>query len=126
MRSLSIILAALASVPAIAQSTTAQTDTGPAPQLSLEQQTSLRCSAAFAIVASEQAAGKAEALSLPPLAERGREFFVRFSARLMDETGMTREQVAGLIAAQASTLRDDEAVAQVMPACLLLLDASGL
>lgn len=120
MRILPILLAAALSVPLGAQESAAP------PPLSLEQQTALRCAAAFAIVAEEQARGVAEAQSLPPMAERGREFFVRVSAQLMDETGMAREEVAALLSAEARTLRDEGLVAQVMPACLLLLDASGL
>lgn len=120
MKFLPLLLAATVSVPLLAQ----PAQNGPA--LTLEQQTSLRCAAAFAIVADGQARGNAEALSLPPLQERGREFFVRFSARLMDETGMTREQVAALLSAEAQGLWNEGATQQVMPACLLLLDASGL
>ncbi len=96
------------------------------PQLSIEQRTGLRCAAAFALVAQAQARGDAEALSLPPLATRGREFFVRFSAQLMDDTGMTRDAVAGLLAAEAQALGAGSDVRQVMPACILLLDASGI
>lgn len=98
----------------------------PGPQLSIEQRTGLRCAAAFALVAQAQARGDAEALSLPPLATRGREFFVRFSAQLMDDTGMTRDAVAGLLAAEAQALGVGGDVRQVMPACILLLDASGI
>lgn len=120
MRFLPLFLAALASAPLAAQ------DSSAAPRLSLEQQTALRCSAAFALVADAQARGDAEARSLPPLQQRGREFFVRFSAQLMDETGMDRQQVAALLSAEALSLRGEGQVKQVMPACLLLLDASGL
>ncbi len=110
-----LVLAALAAQPAT-----------PAPQLSIEQRTGLRCAAAVALVAQAQARGDAEALSLPPLAVRGREFFVRFSAQLMDDTGMTRDAVAGLLAAEAQVLGAGGGVRQVMPACILLLDASGI
>lgn len=120
MKFIAILLAALASVPVAAQ------ETADPVQLSLEQQTSLRCAAAFALVASQQQAGLAEALSLPPLQERGREFFVRYSAQLMDETGMNRAQVAGLLTSEAQKLLAEDNVEQIMPACLMLLDASGL
>lgn len=96
------------------------------PRLTLEQQTSLRCATAFAIVADGQARGDDKALAHPPLAERGREFFVRSAARLMDDAGLTREQVGALMGAEALKLRDDKDIDAVMPACLLLLDASGL
>nr|WP_240048848.1 hypothetical protein [Parerythrobacter lutipelagi] len=95
-------------------------------QLSLEQQTALRCSAAFAIVADGQTRGNAKAARFPPLGQRGREFFVRASARLMDETGMDREAVAALLSMEARKLREDDTLEDAMPACLLLLDASGL
>lgn len=97
-----------------------------APSLTIEQRTGLRCAAAFAITAKAQARGDAEAQSLPPLGTRGREFFVRFSAQLMDDTGMTRDAVAALLTAEAQALGETGAVKQVMPACLMLLDASGM
>lgn len=96
------------------------------PALTLEQRTSLRCAAAFAIIADGQMRGNEVAQAYPPVERRGKEFFVRISARLMDETGMTREQIAALLQAEARALRDDGSLDQVMPACLLLLDAAGL
>lgn len=115
---LRLALAAFAlSAPAAAQ------EAAP-PPLSLEQRTALRCSAAFAIGAVLQQRG--ERGEWPPLAGRGREFFVRASAQIMDETGRTREQVADVLAAQARELSDPEALAVAMPPCLLLLDASGI
>ncbi len=101
---------------------------GPAvdPPLDLEQQAAVRCSAAFAVVGHGQQSGNAEALAYPLVNERGREFFVRTAARLMDERGLTRDQVAMLMREEAQTLWDDDAVEAVMPGCLLLLDASGL
>lgn len=94
--------------------------------LTLEQKTSLRCSAAFAIIADGQARGNAEALQYPALAERGREFFVRSSARLMDDTGMNRTQISALMQVEAQDLWDKGEVEQIMPSCLLLLNASGI
>lgn len=113
-------LAALAALPLSAQ------DAAPPALLSLEQRTGLRCAAAFALLAQAQARGNAEALSLPPLAERGREFFVRFSAQLMDDRGLTREAVAGLLGEEARALAAGDTLQQVTPACLVLLDASGV
>ena len=82
---LPLLALALFAVPASAQQ--------PArPAMSLEQQMLLRCSAAFAIVADQQARGLASAGAYPPMAQRGREFFVRSSARLMDELHLPREQ----------------------------------
>ncbi|MHA6332092.1 hypothetical protein ACXYL9_00285 [Qipengyuania sp. CAU 1752] len=108
-------------------STLAFTAQAPAePQLSLQQRTSIRCSAAFAIVAKGQEAGNSEALAYPDLSERGKEFFVRASAQTMEEAGLTRDQISAVLSAEAHTLWDDGTLANVMPGCLLLLDASGL
>lgn len=96
------------------------------PPVSLEQEAALRCSAAFALVSAGQERGNEEALQFPPLAERGKEYFVRSMAQVMDDTGMTREQVSALVGAKAQQLWDDGEVEDAMPACLLLLDASGL
>ena len=110
-------IALLAATPLLAQA--------PAKPLTMEQQTSLRCSAAFAIVAARQNAGAVR--TYPELTQRGREFFVRSGARLMDDAGLTRAQVQALMEAEARTLAaDNQALQDVMPACLLLLDASGL
>lgn len=112
-------LAALAlAAPAAAQDAAA-----PAP-LSLEQRTAMRCSAAFAVGAVLQSRG--QHADWPPLATRGREYFVRVSAQLMDQTGRTREQVAEELTAQAQELRNPAALAAAIPPCLLLLDASGM
>ncbi|GGD86131.1 hypothetical protein GCM10011515_02200 [Tsuneonella deserti] len=106
--------------PALAQDAPPE----PAP-LTLQQAGALRCSAAFALGAAAQARG--EATGWPPLASRGREFMVRASAAVMDETGRSRDAVANTITQNARALSDDRtALAAAMPACLVLLDASGL
>ena len=112
---LALFAASLLATPVIAQDT---------PRLSLEQQTSVRCSAAFAIVAGIQSQGGAN--EYPPLAERGREYFVRSAARLIDETGIDRAGITALMQAEAEALSDPERLEAALPACLLLLDASGL
>tara|TARA_R110002072_G_scaffold22383_13_gene78142 strand:- start:5576 stop:5941 length:366 start_codon:yes stop_codon:yes gene_type:complete len=113
------LLLALQSAPAPTQAQ--------APALSLEQQSGLRCAAAFALVAQAQAAGDAEALNYPALGQRGREFFVRTAARLIDETALDRDGVARLLAQEASRLAQEEgALDRAMPPCLMLLEASGL
>ena len=91
------------------------------PQLSLEQRMLARCSAAFSIVAAGQDNANAEALRYPDVRTSGREFFVRAGARLMDETGMDREQLSALLSAEAQQLWDDDTLDEVMPACLALL-----
>ncbi len=119
--------AALVAVPAAAQD-------APARPMSLEQQMLLRCSAAFAIVAGEQQRGVATALAYPPLAERGREFFVRAAARLVDELQVTREAIQDRLRAEAIALQRPASASgersalidRVMPPCLSALDASGL
>ena len=47
-------------------------------------------SAAFALVANRQESGDPSVQQYPPLKERGGEFFVRASARVMDEAGLDR------------------------------------
>jgi hypothetical protein len=118
-------LAALVALPAAAQE---------APRYTLEHRMLLRCSAAFAIVAGEQQRGLATALAYPPLAERGREYFVRSSVRLMDDLAITREQVEASLRGEVEALRKASAEAAdpagyvdgVMQPCLSALEASGL
>ena len=104
------------------------------PRFTLEQRMLLRCSAAFAIIAAGQQRGVASALAYPPLAERGREYFVRASVRLMDELALSREQVEASLRAEveglqkASSEATDPAafVDSVMQPCLSALETSGL
>jgi 2-keto-3-deoxy-L-rhamnonate aldolase RhmA len=94
----------------------------------------LRCSAVFAIVAGEQQRGVASALAYPPLGERGREYFVRASARLMDDLKLTREQVEASLRAEVEALQQGIGEAaepagyidSVMQPCLSALEASAL
>lgn len=97
------------------------------PKLTLDQETAVRCSAALAIVASEQARSAPLVAGWPILGARGREYFVRTGARLMDETGATRPQVQALFARSATELRGDgSGLAQRLESlrrpCLSLLD----
>lgn len=110
-------IAAPAADPAIAD--------GEAP-VSLDRQAALRCSAAFALVANGQQQGNAAALAYPPLGERGKEFFVRTMAGLMDDAGLTRDEVSARVSREAQALSAGGTLDGAMPACLLLLDASGL
>ena len=91
---------------------------------SLEHKMLLRCSAAFALVARWQQAGNAEFLRYPPLGERGREFFVRASAKVMDEAGLDRDGIEAALVLEAQSLLPAGAVDAVMPACLSALAAS--
>ncbi|MFZ1743998.1 MAG: hypothetical protein WAT93_14180 [Pontixanthobacter sp.] len=96
------------------------------PKLSLEQTSAVRCAAAFALVAQDQARGNTEASQYPELGERGREFFVRIAARLMDETGADRAIVADLMQSEAQKLQRDGNLSEVMQPCLFMLEASGI
>lgn len=96
------------------------------PALDPAQATALRCGAVFARGARMQADHRPAAAGWPPLATRGREYFVRVTARLMDDTGASRETIAALAAREAASLENDAAVAGAMPACLPLLGAAGL
>jgi len=97
------------------------------PTLTLEQSSALKCGVGFAMAATIRTEdGRVSPIS-PQLRRRGREFFVRSAARIMDETGARREAVAALVAGQESELRmQPDQLDAIMPACLLLLDASGI
>lgn len=122
-------LALLHAAPAMAQDVAA-----PLPQLNSDQQVLLRCSAAFGIIASEQARGVESAKAYPALGERGREYFVRAGARLIDELGLTDEQVRALVGQEVQSLQTQSAAASdpaafvdsIMQPCLVSLEASGL
>ena len=94
--------------------------------LTLPQQTSVRCSAAFAVVVRERNRDGASYPEYPELHERGQEFFIQALAQVMDETGMGREAVTSLVMAEVDTLSEPQALKDIMPGCLLLLDASGV
>lgn len=96
------------------------------PALSLDQRTALRCAVAFALTAEAQARGDAAATALPPMAERGREYFVRVSAKLMDDLGLTREQISAVARTEAMALVKAGEAPQVARACLPLVDAAGI
>ncbi len=86
----------------------------------------LRCSAAFAMVSQGQEAGNEAALKWPRLNERGREFFVRALAQLMDETGLDRAGISRLVSAEAQDLWDKQEIDAIMPSCLLMLEGSKI
>ena len=96
----------------------------PPPQLSLEHRMLLRCSAAFALVAYRQGTGDAEAQQYPPLRQRGGEFFVRASVRVMDEAGLDRAAISAALEEEARALLEGGTLAAVMPVCLSALDAT--
>jgi uncharacterized protein (DUF58 family) len=123
IRTLPFLAAVLLAVPL---STPVMAQPAPVP-MTLEQQMLLRCSAAFALSAGEQQRGVAGAQAYPALGERGREFFVRSAARLMDALKLTREQIQARLREEAQVLSAEPArLAEVMPPCLSALEASGL
>lgn len=95
-------------------------------QLPQEHAAMLRCSAAFALVSYGQANGDEAVRAWPRIDPRGREFFVRSLAKIIDDTGMTREQASQMAKAEAQRLIDNNLLDNVMPGCLLMLDASGV
>ena len=97
-----------------------------AVQLDTAQRGAIRCSAAFALVAERQKQGDAAALEYPPMGERGREFFVRVGAQLMDEAGLNRASLEAQLRSEAKAILADDSLDEVMPPCLILLDAAGL
>jgi hypothetical protein len=122
---LALLSAAVLAAPAAAQE---------APRFTLEHRMQLRCSAVFAIVAGEQARGVASAAVYPPLGERGREYFARTGARLIDDLKLTRAQVEASMRTEAAALQKEANEApdraayidSLMQPCLSALEASGL
>lgn len=98
--------------------------------LPIEQAASARCAIAFATVSRWQKAGDERGKAYPDMeAGGGREFFVRVMARLMDEAGLTRENIAALSVNEAQRNDSPEGaarLAQMMPACELMKSAAGL
>jgi len=92
-----------------------------APAISVEQRMMLRCSAGFALVVSAQERGNADALQYPDLSSRGESFFVRAAARVMEETGLTREHLTAAMTAEARDIHDNGSLPQVMQVCLPFL-----
>lgn len=90
--------------------------------LTAEEQMGLTCASAFALVAAGHARGEPAMAQYPPLNQRGREYFVRLAAQLMDDAGLDQAGIRAATATQAAALRRS-GVAGVMPACLHALDA---
>lgn len=113
---------------AVAVSTPVQTaPPAPAPPaLTAPQSAALRCGVVFALAARMQAARNPLAASWPPLAARGKEFFVRVTAKLMDETGASRADLAALATRELPALQSAGSVAAALPGCLPMLTAAGL
>lgn len=122
-----MLIAAAPAAPGMAQAHSPASGEMP---LTAEQRAAVRCSAMFAIVAAEQQRGDVDALALPPLGQRGREYFARTGAMLID-AGMSREQAAATLADAARQWGQEagdagdpgSAAAAVVGSCLTLLDA---
>lgn len=97
--------------------------------MSDDTRAALSCAAAFAVAATEQGRGERAALAFPPLAVRGKEYFVRVSARAMDETGSSRETIRDVLAGEVAALQKraaenpDGAMTAAVTPCLARLDA---
>ena len=95
------------------------------PVLNPPQAMALRCGVVFALGARLQAENLPIALGWPPLGTRGKEYFVRVTAKLMDDTKASREMLSAMAMRQVPSLGTPSAIAAAMPGCLPLLDASG-
>ena len=97
----------------------------PPQALTQEDRAMLRCSAAFAL-AGGRSPGADDHEDTADLKQRGREFFVQSLAMIMDERGLDRAAIEEAVRAEAKALSESQEVDAVMPACLLMLQASGL
>lgn len=123
------ILAAL-SLLVFALPAMAQTPDPAAPdrsRLTDDHRSTLRCAAAFAIVATTQANGETLA-GWPPLSVRGKRFFIDAGVTVMQGAGLDRITVRDLIAADVQALQTaadpDAALAALASPCLARLDAA--
>lgn len=99
-------------------------------QLPIEQAATARCAIAFATVSRWQKAGDPRGAAYPATeTDGGREFFVQVMAKLMEEAGLTRENI---IALAFDGVEDHdkpggaERIAAMMPACQTMKLAAGL
>lgn len=95
------------------------------PVLTPPQAAALRCGVVFALGAKLQEEKLPLSLAWPPLGTRGKEYFVRVTAKLMDDTKASRETLSAMAMRQVPALGSPAALAEAMPGCLPLLDASG-
>ncbi len=99
-------------------------------QLPITQAAAARCAIAFATVSRWQKAGDPRGAAYPDMeASGGREFFVQVMAKLMDEAGLTRDNVVALAFAGVEDHDKPggaERVAALMPACQTMKSAAGL
>jgi hypothetical protein len=97
-------------------------------ELSVEEATAPRCGMAFGIVQGWQEAGYERGAAFPSMKEAdAREFFLRAMVRLIDRYNLERSDVARLVEAETQRYESDNftSVEEMMPACLILLDAAS-
>lgn len=97
--------------------------------LPVTQATAPRCGIAFASVEGWQASDDPRGMQWPDIASSGaKEFFVVAMARLIDAHGLTRDDVTRLVQAEIAAHDADggAAIEAMMPACLALLETSGI
>jgi hypothetical protein len=98
--------------------------------LPLDQAAGVRCAVAFATISRWQQTGDARAAGFPDIATSGgREFFVQVMAKLMDDTGLSREEIVTLTARTAQENEAEggaERLRAMMPACQMLKSAAAL
>jgi hypothetical protein len=98
--------------------------------LPLEHAAAARCAVVFATVSRWQKAGDARGSDYPDIeAAGGREFFVRVMAKVMEDTGMGREDIIALSTRAADENEGEggaERIKAMMPACNLMKTAAGL
>lgn len=98
--------------------------------LPLEHAAAARCAVVFATVSRWQKVGDARGSDYPDIeAAGGREFFVRVMAKLMEDTGLGRDDIIALSTRAADENEGEGGAARVkamMPACNLMKTAAGL
>jgi len=122
---ISLFLTSLLSVAQPSDQAEPRAQDQPRPQLTSENRAVIRCSAAFAIVGARQGRNDGNS-QWPEISERGREFFVVAMAGMMDEHSLGRQEITKLVRDEAIRLNDAKQVDTVMPACLLMLQTSGI
>lgn len=99
-------------------------------ELPVEQGAAARCAIAFAVVSRWQKSNDTRGAAYGNMEEAGgREFFVQTMAKLMERTGMTREQILTLSFDEVNKLDNAEGearIAAMMPPCLTIKQAAGL
>ncbi|MXO65172.1 hypothetical protein [Altericroceibacterium endophyticum] len=117
-----LVAAILAASPVAAQTA----ESNPVPQLTMEHHTLLRCSVVFAMIAGGQENGVEEALAYPPMEERGKEYFVRALAQVMQDTGMSRQQIFDAIKMETKAIAQSDNRDTIIDVCLQSLNQAKM